>query len=163
MVDERSDAILRSLHEANIEFILVGGTAAVLLGAPITTEDVDIVHRQTPENLDRLLSWLLTHGAYHRYDLAKRRLPPDRGALAGHGHINLQTDLGKLDLRCRLGEGEDYDQILGDTQGREVLLYGTAPGEVRLEVRLGDALVSTFRALVHAAQVLANSDDPLDH
>jgi len=115
VVDERSDAILRSLHEANIEFILVGGTAAVLLGAPVTTEDVDIVHRQTPENLDRLLSWLLTHGAYHRYDLAKRRLPPDRGALAGHGHINLQTDLGKLDLLCRLGEGEDYEQILGDT------------------------------------------------
>jgi hypothetical protein len=38
--------------------------------------------------------------------------------------------------------------FLGPAAGPEVLVYGTAPGEVRLEVRLGDALVSTFRALV---------------
>ena len=81
----------------------------------MATEDVDIVHRQTSENLDRLVTWLLVHGAYHRYDLAKRRLPPDRVALAGRGHVNLQTDLGKLDLLCQLGEGEDYEQVLPDT------------------------------------------------
>jgi hypothetical protein len=38
--------------------------------------------------------------------------------------------------------------FIGSPEGREVLVYGTAPGEVRLEVRMGDALVSTFRALV---------------
>ena len=127
MVDERSDAILRGLHEANIDFILVGGPAAVLLGAPVATEDVDIDHRQTPENLERLLLWLLAHGAYHRYDLAKRRLPPDRAALAGHGHINLQTDLGKLDLLCQLGEGENYEEVLADT-----LVLGEGPFPIRV-------------------------------
>jgi len=30
--------------------------AAVLLGAPVATEDLDIVHRRTPENVDRLAS-----------------------------------------------------------------------------------------------------------
>jgi hypothetical protein len=44
--------------------------------------------------------------------------------------------------------GSPAVSFVGPPQGREVLLYGTAPGEVRLEVRLGDALVSTFRALV---------------
>jgi hypothetical protein len=38
--------------------------------------------------------------------------------------------------------------FVGPAVGREVLVYGTAAGEVKLEVRLGDALVSTFRALV---------------
>src|SRR5205085_7845042 len=52
----------------------------------------------SPENVARLLRWLLAHGAYHRLDLANRRLPPQEDALLGHGHMNLQTDLGKLDV-----------------------------------------------------------------
>ncbi len=127
MVDERSDAILRGLCEVGVDFIIVGGTAAVLLGAPVVTEDVDIIHRKTPDNIERLLTWLLAHGAYHRLDLAKRRLPPDAAALSGHGHINLQTDLGKLDVLCELGEGEDYDHVLADT-----LILDQGPFPVRV-------------------------------
>jgi hypothetical protein len=47
------DEILASLHAADIEFIVVGGTAAVMLGAPVVTQDLDIVHRRTPENVSR--------------------------------------------------------------------------------------------------------------
>jgi hypothetical protein len=114
-VEQRADAMLRGLHEAGVEFIVVGGMAAVMLAAPVLTEDLDIVHKRTPENVARLLAWLLAHGAYHRFDLANRRLPPTEDALLGHGHINLQTDLGKLDVLCELGEGEGYDDIFGDT------------------------------------------------
>jgi hypothetical protein len=38
-------------------FILVGGLAAVIQGAPVTTMDVDVVHSQSPENIARLLSF----------------------------------------------------------------------------------------------------------
>ena len=51
-------ALLEGLINAGIEFILVGGLAAVVQGAPITTMDVDIVHRQTAENIDKLLDFL---------------------------------------------------------------------------------------------------------
>ena len=37
-------AILEGLIEAGVDFILVGGLAAVVQGAPVTTMDVDIVH-----------------------------------------------------------------------------------------------------------------------
>jgi hypothetical protein len=37
--------LLEKLCEAGVEFIVVGGAAAVLQGAPITTADLDIVHR----------------------------------------------------------------------------------------------------------------------
>ena len=37
-------AILEGLLQADVEFILVGGLAAVVQGAPVTTFDVDIVH-----------------------------------------------------------------------------------------------------------------------
>ena len=49
--------ILEGLSRAGVDFILVGGLAAVVQGAPITTMDVDIVHRQSPENITRLLSF----------------------------------------------------------------------------------------------------------
>ena len=59
-------ALLNSLLDAGIEFILVGGLSAVVQGAPITTMDVDIVHRQTDENIDRLIDFLKSIDAYHR-------------------------------------------------------------------------------------------------
>jgi hypothetical protein len=114
-VDQRTDALLRGLHEAGVEFIVVGGMAAVFQGAAILTEDLDIVHRRTPENVARLLTWLLAHDAYNRFDLANRRLPPKDDALLGNGHINLMLDLGKLDVLCELALGEGYEEILSDT------------------------------------------------
>lgn len=114
-VEQQSHAILLGLHRARVEHVIVEGMAGVLQGAPILTEDLDIVHRRTPENVARLLAWLLSHGAYARFDLANRRLAPKEDALLGHGHVNLQTDLGILDVLCELGEGEGYDEILADT------------------------------------------------
>ena len=37
-------AIFRTLHESNIQFIVVGSVAAVLNGAPVHTYDVDLVY-----------------------------------------------------------------------------------------------------------------------
>lgn len=50
--------LLSSLIEANVEFIVVGGAAAVLSGVPVVTKDLDIVHKRSPENIERLLSVL---------------------------------------------------------------------------------------------------------
>jgi hypothetical protein len=48
-------AILEGLLEAEIKFILVGGLAAVVQGAPVTTMDIDIVHNRSPENISKLM------------------------------------------------------------------------------------------------------------
>jgi hypothetical protein len=52
-------ALLAKLFDAGVEFIVVGGAAAVIHGAPIITNDLDIVHRRTPENVARLLELML--------------------------------------------------------------------------------------------------------
>jgi hypothetical protein len=45
-------AIIEGLVKADVKFILVGGLAAVIQGAPITTMDVDIVPiRSSGKNL----------------------------------------------------------------------------------------------------------------
>ena len=72
-------ALLAKLSDAGVEFIIVGGAAAVMQGAPITTNDLDIVHRRTPENVARLLEVLQQIDATMRYDFAHRGLRPTAG------------------------------------------------------------------------------------
>jgi|SRR6185436_3713051 len=105
-------ALLEKLCEAGVEFIIVGGAAAVLQGAPITTRDLDIVHRRTPENVARLLELLLQLDAIMRYDFAHRGLRPTVEMLLGRGQINLSTSLGPIDPLCQLDEGRGYDELL---------------------------------------------------
>src|SRR5262252_4836206 len=58
MTSPRLTRLLEELAAANIEFILVGGLAAVSQGAPLVTFDVDVVHRRSDDNVDRLLTFL---------------------------------------------------------------------------------------------------------
>jgi hypothetical protein len=46
------------LHEAGIEYILVGGTAAIVHGAARLTHDIDIVYRRSRENVAKLAAAL---------------------------------------------------------------------------------------------------------
>ncbi len=57
-MDADLSAILEGLINAGVKFILVDGLAAVAQGAPITTMDVDIVQKQSSENIARLLAFL---------------------------------------------------------------------------------------------------------
>ena len=106
--------LVRLLVEGGVEFIVVGMSAAVFLGVPATTLDLDIVHRRTSDNIERLLKLLANIGAYYRHDLANRKLVPTAEALAGRGHQNLQTNHGPLDLLCQLDD-LGYEELLPRT------------------------------------------------
>ena len=100
--------LLDALLDAEVEFVVIGGLAAVLHGAPLVT--VDIVHRRTADNVARLLGVLLPINAHARAD--RRNLPPTESALLGRGHVLLDTDLGALDVLCEIGTGQDYEWLL---------------------------------------------------
>lgn len=105
------DALVQALLDAGVEFIVVGGAAAVLHGAPITTQDLHIVHRRTPENVRRLSDLLTKLDA----TLRGRDLRPSAELLAGRGQLNLSTSLGPLDPLCVLHDGRDYDDLVPHT------------------------------------------------
>jgi len=50
--------ILEVLSRHRVELILVGGVAAILEGAPVSTLDLDVVVQPTPEDRERLLDAL---------------------------------------------------------------------------------------------------------
>ena len=75
-------ATLRRLCEGEIQFIVVGGLAAVLNGAPIQTFHIDLVCSLEPANIDRILAVLQFLDAVFRIQ-PERRLHPTKGHLAG--------------------------------------------------------------------------------
>jgi len=48
---------------AKVKFVVIGGVSVVLHGAPTTTQDLDIVHEQSEENIERLFGMLEQHNA----------------------------------------------------------------------------------------------------
>jgi len=103
-------ATLRSLCRSDIQFILVGGLAAVLNGAPIHTYDVDLVYSREPMNIERLLEFLRDVDAVFRTQ-PERRLRPAASHLAGGG-LNLLTCYGPVDLLATIGNNLDFSDLL---------------------------------------------------
>src|SRR5262245_24719167 len=97
--------ILRLLANGDVEFVVVGMTAGVLHGAPVTTFALDVVHRRSAENVERLLSVLSSLDAVYRHD--SRRLRPEASHLLSPGHQLLTTRLGDLDCLGTIDEGRD--------------------------------------------------------
>jgi hypothetical protein len=134
-------ALLAILCDAGVEFIVVGGAAAVLQGVPVTTQDLDIVHRRTPENVARLLEVLLQIDATMRYDFARRGLRPTAEMLGGRGQINISTTLGPIDPLCELDAGQGYDELLAHSEslvdeGRQLRVLDL-PTLIRVKTKAG--------------------------
>ena len=115
MTGQPDDPIVRLLSmllEGNVEFVVVGGAAAVLSGVPIVTKDLDIVHSRSPENVERLLSALSKLDAHFRPDFAQRKLRPRESDLTGHGHLNFDTTFGPLDVLCEVSGARGFDELM---------------------------------------------------
>ena len=94
--------ILQKLSEHGVAYIVVGGDAAVLAGAPILTLDLDVVHSTAPDNISRLLA------ASSELDSCYRHRPefrPDSSHLSSSEHQLLMTRFGPLDVLGAIGNG----------------------------------------------------------
>lgn len=110
----RIDEILAVLSRHRVDFVVVGGIAAILQGSPLTTDDLDVLFAYRPENLERLLRALADLEA--RYvDPAGRVLEPDRERLASFRLHLLRTRCGRLDLLRTVGDGATYEDLLSRT------------------------------------------------
>jgi len=111
MQESRLVATLRKLYESDIQFIVVGGLAAVLNGAPVQTFDVDLVYSREPANVDRLMHFLRDIDAIFRIQ-QERRLRPAGSHLAAGGHVNLLTRYGPIDLLATIGQNLNFSDLL---------------------------------------------------
>ncbi|MFZ5894446.1 MAG: hypothetical protein ACOY0T_25515 [Myxococcota bacterium] len=110
--------ILKILVKNDVEFIVVGGMAAVLQGAPLHTLDLDVVYARSPENVARVLAALNQLSATFRDD--PRQLRPSESHLRSAGHKLLQTNRGPLDLLATIEENTGFDELVPDSEWLEI-------------------------------------------
>ena len=107
-------AIIEGLIKAEVKFILVGGLAAVIQGAPVTTMDVDIVYSQSSENISKLFAFLKSIDAsYRRPD--NKNIAPKEEDFSGMGHALFTTRIGPLDVLAFIEERKTYEDLLDHT------------------------------------------------
>jgi predicted nucleotidyltransferase len=109
------EALLSTLLDSGVEFILVGGVAAVVHGSARATFDVDIVYGRSPENLRRIVNALAPHDPYLRGAPPGLPFRLDVQTLERGLNFTLTTHVGDLDLLGEITGGGRYEDLIPDT------------------------------------------------
>lgn len=124
MRDFDGPAILAVLHGHGVDFITIGGFAAVIHGSPLLTNDVDIVPDTDRDNLMRLSAALRELQAQVRNgDEDPLPFAHDATSLAGSVFWNLVTVHGALDISFRPSGTEGFTDLKRDAL--QVVIRGT--------------------------------------
>jgi hypothetical protein len=110
------------LSQAGVEFIVVGGVAARAHGSARLTNDLDVVYRRTPENIERLGSALAPHAPYLRGAPPGLPFRWDTDTIVRGLNFTLTTAFGDLDVLGEVTGGGGYDQLL--PHSRAVPVFG---------------------------------------
>jgi predicted nucleotidyltransferase len=138
-VDDLTDLIER-LIAADVDFVLVGGLAAVTYGSSMTTQDIDICCDFTSENLLRIQSALEGLNPVHRMTSNRIPLELTQTNCGPLKNLYLDTDWGQIDCLSEvLGLG-NFEQV--KQQSESIELDGKTCRILRI-----DALIIAKRAM----------------
>lgn len=140
-----SDLLLKRLIEHKVEFVIVGGFAAVAHGVTLVTQDMDVCCRFSVENLLRLQRALDGLRPVHR--ITPQRLPltltaDNCGELK---NLYISTDIGVLDCLGSITGVGDFEDVLA--------------GSMEIELEVGTCRILTVDALITAKRAM---DRPRD-
>lgn len=111
-------AMVRVLAQHEVEFAIVGGLAGVMQGAPIHTQDLDILYSRDPPNPTRLLAAVLEPEAFFSDD--PRRIRPNPSHLESRGHKLLTTCHGRIDCLATIEDNTTFEDVLDDLDWMEL-------------------------------------------
>lgn len=136
----KPDSLLARLVEHHVEFVVVGGYAAVAHGVTLLTQDIDVCCRFTRENLAKLEESLAGLHPAHRMMTQHRPFNLARDWTPDLKNLYLETDWGQLDCLGSVLAVGDFDAV--HEQSIEVEL---PTGRCRI---LGiDSLIKTKKAM----------------
>jgi len=122
MVEFAPQDILAALDRHGVRYVLIGGLAAILYGAPHVTTDVDVVPEETKDNLARLSATLKELNARIRVAGEDAGIPLDHSAesIARARIWNLVTDQGNLDITFVPSGTTGYGDLVRDAEAMNV-------------------------------------------
>ncbi|PYV22648.1 MAG: nucleotidyltransferase [Acidobacteria bacterium] len=92
------EALLKTLGEAGVQFVVIGGVAMYAHGSTRLTRDLDICYERSPANLERLARALSEYHPRLRGASDSIAFCLDGRALSRGMNFTLSTDLGDIDL-----------------------------------------------------------------
>jgi len=104
--------IIPPLVRAKVDFILIGGMAAILHGSARVTFDVDLVYSRSDENIQRLSNALASHDPYLRDTPPGLPFVWDARTIRSGLNFTLTTSLGDIDLFGEVTGGDTYQDLL---------------------------------------------------
>jgi predicted nucleotidyltransferase len=112
--------LLTLLVEGGVEFVVVGGIAAVAHGSAAFTQDLDIAYAPDEANLDRLGKVLVAMGAKLRGVTDDVPFIPDGRTLRRTRVLTLETPIGAIDLLAQPDGAPIYEQLHGRAEWQNV-------------------------------------------
>ena len=105
------ESAVQALSDAGVEFVVIGGLAANLLGSRRTTFDVDFCFARTRENLRKLVAALAP--LHPRLREFPENLPFvwDEKTLLNGTVFTLKTDLGNIDLLAEVAGIGSFEEV----------------------------------------------------
>jgi predicted nucleotidyltransferase len=112
--------LLTLLVEGGVEFVVVGGIAAVAHGSAAFTQGLDIAYSSDEANLDRLGEALVAMGAKLRGVTDDVPFIPDGRMLRRTRVLTLETPIGPIDLLAQPEGAPIYDELRGGAEWQDV-------------------------------------------
>lgn len=106
------ERLIRTLVEGRVDFIIVGGLAAVAHGSARLTQDVDAVYSRSPDNIRRLVDTLRPLHPYLRGAPPNLPFRWDEASVRRGLNFTLTMEVGDLDLLGEITAGGDYQALL---------------------------------------------------
>ena len=131
--------LLKRLTDSGVEFVLIGGMAAVAHGSSLVTKDVDVCAPLAQPNLSNILTALRGINPKLRMRPDRMALPDDPERLQGLNNLYLVTDLGIIDFLTELSGVGTYAEVVPHSRPADL-------GGFVCRILDLDALISSKRA-----------------
>lgn len=108
--------LLSVLKENQVDFVIIGGVAAIMHGSVRFTFDLDVVYSRNTANLERIIRSLTPYHPYLRG--APKDLPFKWDVLTLKNGLNFTftTDLGDIDFLGEVSGCGKYEDIIKDAK-----------------------------------------------
>jgi hypothetical protein len=125
--------LLRLLTAHNVDFIIIGGIAAVIHGSARATYDLDVVYSREAANVQRIVEALADVSPYLRGAPSGLPFRLDARTIAAGLNFTLTTTAGDIDLLGEVAGAGSYIELLPSTS--QLIVLKRAAGRPRdLEV-----------------------------
>jgi hypothetical protein len=137
--------LLDRLIEHGVDFVVIGGYAAVAHGSPMMTVDVDICCDMSPANLLRLQGAIDDLHPVHRMVPERRPLALTKRSCEGLRNLYLDTDWGQLDCLGEVTGLGGYDAV--------------KPQSILVDLESGACRILSLAALIKAKEAMGEPKD----